>query len=194
MLLHCTICNYENGNVGYCQLATCTAKTALLSFCVFVTVASFLLKNLQNSDFDVTRKSRNYQQEMMLFKTNESVTLLDSIVSGIWAWLANCNCRYIQGGLSALWTYRKCEVISKTAAKMDMSLPSSSCLRSSVTFQRGGPGRPTRDQVLLSRREALADRPVTKCYFPEGRLLPTDLWPRDLGSSGRDVHLLQYTL
>jgi hypothetical protein len=85
MLLHCTICNYENGNIGYCKLATYTTKTTLLAFCVFVTVASFLLKNLQNSDFDVIRKSRNDQQEMMLLKMNQSVTLLDRIVSGIWA-------------------------------------------------------------------------------------------------------------
>jgi hypothetical protein len=99
MLLHCTKCNYEKGNVGCCKSATYTAKTTWLSFCVFITVTNFLLKNLQHSNFDVLRRSRNDQQEMMRLRTNQSVTLLDSIVSGIWAWLASCNCRYIQGGI-----------------------------------------------------------------------------------------------
>jgi hypothetical protein len=40
---------------------------------MFVTVASFLLKSLQNSDFDVIRKSRNDQQEMMLLKISQPV-------------------------------------------------------------------------------------------------------------------------
>jgi hypothetical protein len=57
--------------------------------CVFLTVTSFLLRDTQNLNFDVIRKSRminrNVVLEVIILKMNESVTLIDSIVLGIWA-------------------------------------------------------------------------------------------------------------
>jgi hypothetical protein len=57
MLLHCHICIQE-GCFGCYKSTTDGAKTMLFFLCVFLIVTSFLLRNLQNLNFDIIRKSR----------------------------------------------------------------------------------------------------------------------------------------